>query len=286
MPNSTEVLVETFPGYTTRTPDIAQPWLSLLLERVQTPPTRPVAEVAIQALSAASSGKQRLASHLAAEALKTLRADDGLAPSLRTLTRSNIGRVVDPPNTWPLIFVEGPPGSGKTTYAAKSAHQLGVHHIPESALFLDESFIDVPMDGATIGHSVITTAAFLATEVMRSAIPEGYFDTSWLSHLAYAYAYERLAGQLGYYQVVLGFARELARLELVNVPAAVHYMDCDHQIALNRLKCRSEDPMAPTRGTVWEDLKFRSDHALWFSQVRQAGHIPVIGITLQPSDEI
>jgi hypothetical protein len=97
-----------------------------------------------------------------------------------------------------LTAVDGLPGVGKSTLLYGLAAALPI--APEVAVLRRRGSA---MDGSTLDESRRIASGFLADEVARIAgLPALVLDRSWLSHLAYAWAFEATAGQPGLYRSV------------------------------------------------------------------------------------
>ena len=171
-------------------------------------------------------------------------------------------------NVAPVIFVEGASGVGKSYLCLEILKRYGIPYSPEVALFLASD--GRPLDGGTAAQSLRTTERFLDGEVCRGRVQCRVQDRSWLGQLAYAWAYERLTDQAGYY--------EGARLAAVSrclsgdlaVPDVIVIVDTDDELAVRRLDARRGDNGAIPGSPHWRDRRFRRSHLEWFESLAES----------------
>ena len=135
------------------------------------------------------------------------------------------------------IYIEGIVGSGKTTL---------------SRALLEEGYPIVPEIGEYFGLSKLHGGGRKLEEINRSIEwfvyhekqrlnQEGIFDRSFLSHLAFYYAYEKFSGIKGSFNLCIEKYEGYVKRGKLALPSSMVFLDVLFDFALNNLKKRERN---------------------------------------------
>lgn len=155
------------------------------------------------------------------------------------------------------LFLDGLPGVGKTT-VCHQLNKLGIQTIPDISAKVRQR--DFPGDGVNLETSIEILSWFIIKEQERLKY-EGVFDRSFLSHLAYAYAYEKFQNLQGLFSRYLDTFEDLIACDTLRLPDKMVILTTEvPKISRDRLIYRSSQSGRSWLPFFWYDAGFRVNY--------------------------